>query len=235
MSISKEIRDKYEEEYHTGKIANEFGGFSEEHWLNKDRWFITAKNLSDSLFSWANGPPCVLEIGCGEGPLLSELRKYNYGRGKFVGIDISSYAITHNVNQSILYSRACASELPFKDGVFDFVFAFDVLEHLPYPSIFIPAIKDIVRVLKKEGTLAVTIPLENRDGTKNILENSGVKEHYIVMDNKWWSDELYKQGLLDVTEFKYGEDCFNKNGVLFEKGYPYNMSPLNHYMEFSKI
>lgn len=225
MSIPIELRSKYESDYHTGKISESFGGFEESHWKDINRWSETAKNISRYNFNfWYNSYPKVLEIGCGEGSLLSELYKYNFGRGVYTGIDISHYAISHSVDRNVKYARACASELPFKSNTFDVVMAFDVLEHLPYGAHFSNSIKEIGRVIKSKGKLIITIPLQNRDGSKDILESQGVLEHYIVQNADWWKLELGQYG------FKF----ILSGDSLKEKGYPYNMSPLNHFLEFER-
>ncbi len=48
-----------------------------------------------------------------------------------------------------------ALELPYEDGTFDCVIASEILEHVPEDD---AAIAELVRVLKKGGTLAVTVP-----------------------------------------------------------------------------
>ena len=44
--------------------------------------------------------------------------------------------------------RATAETLPFRDGVFDFLFAGEVLEHLDHP---VMAVREWVRVLTSKG------------------------------------------------------------------------------------
>ncbi len=48
-----------------------------------------------------------------------------------------------------------ALELPYEDGTFDCVIASEILEHVPEDD---AAIAELVRVLKKGGKLAVTVP-----------------------------------------------------------------------------
>jgi len=48
-----------------------------------------------------------------------------------------------------------ALSLPFADGEFDRVVAAEVLEHIPAD---IPAIRELVRVLRPGGTIALTVP-----------------------------------------------------------------------------
>ena len=51
--------------------------------------------------------------------------------------------------------RASAEFLPFRDESFQLVFAGEVIEHLEYPG---KALKNWVRVLKKEGRIVISTP-----------------------------------------------------------------------------
>jgi len=95
----------------------------------------------------------ILEIGCGDGGVIQLLRKNNY----VVGIDISEKGIENLKSLGIdayLIDISCES-LPFSDGFFDYILAFEVLEHLKCPQ---HAIEEIQRVCKKEGRIILSIP-----------------------------------------------------------------------------
>jgi SAM-dependent methyltransferase len=58
--------------------------------------------------------------------------------------------------------KTCLSDLrnklPYKSGYFDFVCAYEILEHLPND---IDVVKEIYRILKPEGILSVSFPLHS--------------------------------------------------------------------------
>jgi ubiquinone/menaquinone biosynthesis C-methylase UbiE len=103
----------------------------------------------------------VLDIGCGDGRFLNKLNA-QYKTLKNIGIDISLRQLRFNLRNNPfgnLYCLSDAEELPFQDSYFDYVFCFDVLEHLPNPKI---CIKEILRVLKPRGK-ALIYALNRKD------------------------------------------------------------------------
>ena len=61
----------------------------------------------------------VLEIGCGQGPLLEIIKKTK--NWQFYGVDPSIEAIEHAKNLGINGLVGTADNLPFEDNVFDFI------------------------------------------------------------------------------------------------------------------
>jgi SAM-dependent methyltransferase len=87
----------------------------------------------------------ILDIGCGTRPY----QKYLSADCQYIGIDESS-----EVNPDLV---ANAISIPFADEYFNSVLCTEVLEHLPEPK---EALKEIKRVLKKDGHLYLTVPQE---------------------------------------------------------------------------
>lgn len=87
----------------------------------------------------------LLDIGCYKG----YLRDYLPSSIEYVGLDIDKHfleVIQCDLNNGIL---------PFKDKIFDFVVAVNVLEHLFYPE---KICKEIRRVLKDNGMAIISLP-----------------------------------------------------------------------------
>ena len=115
-----------------------------------------------------------LDIGCAYGYGLSVLK--NLGARTVVGIDISSYAIKVAKNLSRESFLICdAEKLPFKDGQFDLITCFHVLEHLKSPEL---AIAEMYRCLKNGGILVITTPNKARP-LKGLLFRKYREEHHI--------------------------------------------------------
>lgn len=93
----------------------------------------------------------VLELGCGNGKTLSALVKAGC---KVTAIDSSPNAVElcKGLGADVRVADACA--LPFKDGMFDAVVAFHVLEHVDDRE---RAAAEARRVLKPGGTLLVRV------------------------------------------------------------------------------
>jgi len=106
----------------------------------------------------------LLDIGFGNGILEKKLYKTNI---KLFGIDISRKS-TSNLNKEIkgVFKTGTVTKIPFKSNYFDFVLLLDVLEHISTNKTF-KALKEVNRVLKKEGYLIISIPLN--EGLEEML------------------------------------------------------------------
>jgi SAM-dependent methyltransferase len=107
----------------------------------------------------------ILDVGCGEG--RHTLGAYLHANVEAVGVDLSANDIQkaregavefvdpNNADKSITFQEADALALPFEDDSFDKVICSEVLEHIPdYKGV----LKEIKRVLKPDGLLAVSVP-----------------------------------------------------------------------------
>jgi SAM-dependent methyltransferase len=85
---------------------------------------------------WAGGHPInTLEIGCGDGALLCELRARGFG-GRLEGVEITEAAVAiarrrTEIDSVELYD---GSRLPSGDGVYELGIVSHVLEHVPDPA-----------------------------------------------------------------------------------------------------
>ena len=97
----------------------------------------------------------VLDAGCGSGLFFSHVA----GEAKLVfGVDISRKLLFKakeqaNAFENVTVLQADADHLPFREGFFDIVFAFTVLQNMPKPLVTLGELK---RVTKAGGKLVVT-------------------------------------------------------------------------------
>jgi ubiquinone/menaquinone biosynthesis C-methylase UbiE len=80
-------------------------------------------------------PTTILDVGCGDGALLTELRHRRFGQ-TLQGVEITEAAVRianerAEINSVQLYDGA---RLEFPDGAFDLGIASHVLEHVPHPA-----------------------------------------------------------------------------------------------------
>jgi ubiquinone/menaquinone biosynthesis C-methylase UbiE len=91
----------------------------------------------------------ALEVGCGSGKTISGMSGV-----KAIGIDISSVALdmcrARYSAEGQEYAIADAGKLPFRDGCFDVVISFHVLEHL-YQKGREESAQEMLRVLRPGG------------------------------------------------------------------------------------
>ena len=106
-----------------------------------------------------------LDVGCGEGRHASQACKEDGCTICAVDIDPSCVARTgyllHLMDEEgesrsdHLVLRGSALRLPFRDTHFDRVVCAEVLEHVPDDG---QALRELARVLKDDGTLAISVP-----------------------------------------------------------------------------
>ena len=95
-----------------------------------------------------------LDIGCGNGKILSLLRENGYESG--YGCDISKVFINAAKKKglkNVFYYDGI--NFPFKENYFDLVGSFNVLEHVEDPEEFL---ESQVKILKKRGHIIVGCP-----------------------------------------------------------------------------
>lgn len=123
----------------------------------------------------------VLDVGCGDGTyseMISDMGNEVYG------IDIRPDRVERAKQKGVKASVADLTKgLPFKDEFFDLIYAAEVLEHIYDTEFFLQEAK---RVLRKNGTLIVTVPniacLPNR--IRAIL---GLYPKHVAPARKHWS------------------------------------------------
>lgn len=119
----------------------------------------------------------VLDLGCGDGKLTSLLA----GR-------VGEVRAADNQERALKFARILVaagnveftrldlcSPLPFRDGEFDLVTLFDVIEHLA-PGMQAALLREIIRVLKPGGLFAVTTP--NRLNLRTLLWGRFLRSEY---------------------------------------------------------
>src|SRR6516225_8356915 len=140
-----------------------------KHWSNvAQQWIVWARTPGHDAF-WSyrgamagfigQGYGHALEVGCGEGRVSRELKKLGF---KVTATDAVEELLeaARQMDSADNYARADACNLPFDDGRFDLVVAYNVLmdvEDVP------AATKEIRRVMKPTGTLFISLVHPFRD------------------------------------------------------------------------
>lgn len=97
--------------------------------------------------------PAILDIGCGEG---IKIQRFN-PEGTYVGVDLDFQSLQHIRERKPdgLAALARAEELPFREGLFDEIHAYDVLEHV---QDFERSCAQISRCMRTGGMLVIEVP-----------------------------------------------------------------------------
>lgn len=150
--------------------------------------FLSA--VSNALMSISASDLLGLDIGCGEGQMLDDLRaRGSVGSITAVDLDMQRLSRARNRNPKAVYVGSDVNLLPFPDGAFDYVLAAEVLEHLPDPG---RAMRELMRVTKTGAKLVATVPHEPYFHWGNLVrgkhrDNGGWTPAHV---NRWRREEF---------------------------------------------
>lgn len=187
-----EVVDRKDAAFHAGSVrfrdtmtANNEAAFEKmyadpqmlEHYLVAERleFFGDVASRVDKLDGIDRSKAEVIDVGCGTGHLLLEMRKLGFA-GRLVGMDSAHSAegpvLAHNVGLEFL--AGYTSDYAWVDE-FDVTLCTEVLEHCEHPD---EIVRDMLRAVRPGGWVVITVP----DGRKDTWEG-----HV-----NFWSPESFK-------------------------------------------
>jgi len=108
----------------------------------------------------------ILDAGCASGRQLFKLAnkiKSGYGTDISNGfIDQANQYKRQNNITNLFFKQSVLEQLPFSDNFFDKIICAEVLEHVINKYI---VLKELLRVLKSDGIIIITVPNLNADAT----------------------------------------------------------------------
>jgi 2-polyprenyl-3-methyl-5-hydroxy-6-metoxy-1,4-benzoquinol methylase len=120
----------------------------------RDKMTIEIVNHLEACLSAA---PSVIDIGCGAGDLLAEVKK-RCPEAMLAGLDYSGRAVEGvklAFPEGEFRQFVIERELPYESGRFDLVMCCDVLEHLEKPH---EVAAELVRICRPGGLVAIVVP-----------------------------------------------------------------------------
>ena len=143
-----DLAKKFAHDYWDGDRRINYGGYR----YMEGRWEKVAKAMADHYGLKAGDK--ILDIGAGKGFLMFDFTKVVPGI-EVHGLDISQYAIDDSkveVRDKIV--QGSATDLPFEDNEFDFVYSLNTLHNLHAYDLD-KALREMERVGKKDKYLCV--------------------------------------------------------------------------------
>lgn len=120
-------------------------------------WFVGMRAVSQSLierFVDHSLPPSILDVGCGTGGMLTQLRRW----GPAIGVDLSERALSFATRREPGHLvRADLLHLPFPARSFDLLTSFDVIYHRSVENDD-AALSEMARLLRPGGKLVLRVP-----------------------------------------------------------------------------
>ena len=119
-------------------------------------WFVGRRRLALDLLGRflppVNGRPWVLDLGCGTGVVLRELRAW----AEPVGLDMSLLALGFCEQRGLSrLVQGDGAKLPFATASVDAVIGLDIFEHIEDDA---AALREAMRVLRPGGVLVLSVP-----------------------------------------------------------------------------
>jgi ubiquinone/menaquinone biosynthesis C-methylase UbiE len=148
-----------------------------EKYFTKSREFQTNQERINRLVSiiMEYNPKKVLDVGCGWGMVVKELR--NRGIEAW-GIDFAEPV--SKFWEGDYYKVADAKEIPFPDNYFDIVFSSDFFEHIPEEEI-----DKVCEEMKRVGKQVVAVIPRLA-----VLNESQTYYHVTNKSFEWWKERL---------------------------------------------
>jgi SAM-dependent methyltransferase len=141
------IARQYGEVYFDGSRELGYGGYRYD-----GRWLPVARDIVEH-FNLKPGHR-VLDVGCAKGFLIKDLMTVCPGLCA-LGLDISSYAITHCAPEAAgLLVLGTAERLPFRDRTFDAVLSINTIHNLARADA-VRAVREIERLAPGRGFIQV--------------------------------------------------------------------------------
>ena len=162
-----------------------------------------------------------LDLGCGVGTDCITAKKR--GALRCVGIDFDEKNIAtakfraqqEGLEVEFNVLNLDQGSLPFETASFDFVNATDVVEHLHNRIAFL---KEVKRVLRKDGIVLITIPQCNASWKKKLrsvgLDSRDDRDHKIEYDESTLAFELNEAGLIRKSELMPVVPSFPWHGLM---------------------
>ena len=177
--IAAKLAKLYAYDYWDGDRNICYGGYK----YIKGYW----KPVVDSLIKTYELPetPKILDIGCGKGYLLHDLKKA-IPKAEVYGIDISEYAVKHakpEVKDNIVIGNA--NKLPYENDSFDLVISITTLHNLHAYDLDL-ALREIERVGKNNKYICVE-SYRSEEEKANLLYWQVTCEAFNTPDEwMWW-------------------------------------------------
>jgi SAM-dependent methyltransferase len=156
---------------------------------------------------WLNLPAdgVAIDVGSGPGNVTAALARATGPDGLALGIDISepmlARAVAAEANAKVGFVRADAQRLPWRDGIADAVASMAALQLIPDTG---AALREMVRVLKSDGRLAIMVPTS---GGATAVRLAGLLPGSLgvrFFDGDEIADDLLDAGLRKVKVQQHG-------------------------------
>lgn len=156
--IKNFLSDTFPLFYHLAINVGQGGGNSSEHWDRRlaETWDTSLREWPTKtalIASLIRPDAAVLDVGCGNGGILRELKQQGFRN--LHGLEISDYAVKRLGNEGIQMHKGLLPHIGLQDNTFDYLIASQVLEHIIRKRLFLSEMR---RVLRPGGQALIFVP-----------------------------------------------------------------------------
>lgn len=182
------------------------------------RWFRGWIGFLDNFLPLKNGQgKKALEIGCGIGAFAKILDERGF---KVTATDISAYIIKKarkNLKNIDFQVMDIEKDLKIKNQ-FDYIFAFEVLEHLQNP---VQALKNMKRMLNRKGMLIFSTPYPTKETLADPMHINVNLPNYWLSVGKRLGFKTQNMRYASFIPFLYRFHHFFSRAIPFRINLPY--------------
>ena len=151
------------------------------------------------------GAARVLDVGCGAGSVAKAVKRERPDLQVY-GCDLSRSALDAAAADpsGVEFKLGTAEGLPCGDGEMDFVWIFDVLEHVDSPA---RVLAEVARVLRPGGRFHIVLPLEGQPRTLYTLLGCGTR----------WTAKVRHGGHIQIFSAALFESMADAAGLRLER------------------
>ena len=174
---------------------NEIGISKKSYPMAFDRIKSIAKEINGNNIK-------ILDYGFGNGKLEEFLWKRKSAIKELYGIDISNKSVKRATKlfPTWKFINSSQEKLKFKKNYFDFITIMEVLEHIS-PSHSLNFLKKLSHIIKKDGKLIVSVPL-NEPLDEMLKVGNNPNSHVRIYSTELISSELKIAGF-NISKVKY--------------------------------
>lgn len=177
---SAALAKQWGKDYWDGDRNVGYGGYHYD-----GRWLSLAEEIAK--FYHLKADDKILDIGCGKAFLLYEFTRAVPGI-EVQGIDVSEYGIEHGKAEIKSNLKvANATQLPFDDGAFDFVYSINVFHNLHNYELM-AALKEMQRVSKQRRYVCVESYRNEREKANLLYWQLTCESFYTPKEWQWFFD-----------------------------------------------
>lgn len=171
------------------------------NYYRQERWeYKYAKNLVEKS-------DACLEVGCGRGYFIKSIETQC---SKVLGLELNNDAINLKSCSSKIIDESLSSHSTMSPGVYDKVFAFQLLEHLSDPKGFL---NDCAKLLKMSGLLVVSVPNDDYMPHQLMQDPFNFPPHHMGSYNKSVFEKIGEMLDLELIEVQVQPPHFPKMEV----------------------